>query len=178
MTEPYVHPYIPNTAPEVRAEMLAAVGATSVDEFYADVPEALRLGRSLDLPEPLVAEQDLVRHVSGLLARNVPTTERLSFLDLVEADAVGGIQNPLPGKTGVEGEPDLVDRAAVDVRAEAADVFQYVYVGEGLAGVEEDSVAVLEGGSQFSILRFDSFGVIGIQRGSELPAEADEVFRG
>ncbi|WP_438853339.1 aminomethyl-transferring glycine dehydrogenase subunit GcvPA [Agromyces sp. M3QZ16-3] len=80
MTEPFVHPYIPNTAPDVRAEMLAAVGAASVEEFYADVPEDLRLGRALDLPEPFVAEADLERHVSGLLARNVPTTERLSFL--------------------------------------------------------------------------------------------------
>ncbi|MRX43827.1 aminomethyl-transferring glycine dehydrogenase subunit GcvPA [Agromyces kandeliae] len=80
MTDPHVHPYIPNTAPEVRAEMLAAVGAASVDEFYADVPDGLRLGRALDLPEPFAAEQDLERHVSGLLARNVPTTERLSFL--------------------------------------------------------------------------------------------------
>lgn len=80
MNRPFVHPYIPNTAPDVRAEMLAAVGAASVEDFYADVPDELRLGRALDLPEPLVAEQDLVRHVSGLLGKNVPTTERLSFL--------------------------------------------------------------------------------------------------
>jgi glycine dehydrogenase subunit 1 len=80
MTEPFVHPYIPNTAPETRAAMLAAVGAASVDEFYADVPEALRLGRPLDLPEPLVAEQDLARHVTALLAKNVSTHEKLSFL--------------------------------------------------------------------------------------------------
>ncbi|MGW9628753.1 aminomethyl-transferring glycine dehydrogenase subunit GcvPA [Microbacterium sp. NPDC055521] len=80
MTHPFVHPYIPNTAPESRAAMLAAVGAESVDEFYADVPESLRLGRPLDLPEPFVAEQDLARHVRGLLAKNHSTQERLSFL--------------------------------------------------------------------------------------------------
>ena len=80
MTDPFVHPYIPNTAPESRAAMLAAVGAASVDEFYADVPADLRLDRPLDLPEPLVAEQDLVRHVEGLLAKNVSTRQRLSFL--------------------------------------------------------------------------------------------------
>ena len=70
MTHPFVHPYVPNTAPESRQAMLDAVGAASVDEFYADVPADLRLGRDLDLPEPLVAEQDLVRHVGGLLRRN------------------------------------------------------------------------------------------------------------
>jgi len=70
MTDPFIHPYVPNTAPASRQEMLDAVGAASVDEFYADVPADLRLGRDLDLPEPLVAEQDLVRHVGGLLRRN------------------------------------------------------------------------------------------------------------
>ena len=80
MTDPFVHPYIPNTAPESKAAMLAAVGAASVDEFYADVPADLRLDRPLDLPAPLVAEQDLVRHVEGLLAKNVSTRQRLSFL--------------------------------------------------------------------------------------------------
>ncbi|MFE4949284.1 hypothetical protein ACFQ9V_04180 [Leifsonia sp. NPDC056665] len=70
MTHPFVHPYVPNTAPESRQAMLDAVGAASVEEFYADVPADLRLGRDLDLPEPLIAEQDLVRHVGGLLRRN------------------------------------------------------------------------------------------------------------
>ncbi|WP_426517091.1 aminomethyl-transferring glycine dehydrogenase subunit GcvPA [Diaminobutyricibacter sp. McL0618] len=70
MTHPFVHPYVPNTAPESRQAMLDAVGAASVDEFYADVPAELRLARALDLPEPFLAEQDLVRHVGGLLRRN------------------------------------------------------------------------------------------------------------
>ncbi|UNK70639.1 aminomethyl-transferring glycine dehydrogenase subunit GcvPA [Microbacterium sp. H1-D42] len=76
----FVHPYIPNTAPESQAAMLAVVGAASVDEFYADVPGSLRLNRPLDLPAPLVAEQDLARHVRGILAKNTPTGTRLSFL--------------------------------------------------------------------------------------------------
>jgi glycine dehydrogenase subunit 1 len=76
----FVHPYIPNTAPESRAAMLAAVGAESVEEFYADVPASLRLNRPLDLPAPLIAEQDLARHVRGILSANRSTEERLSFL--------------------------------------------------------------------------------------------------
>ena len=80
MSEPFVHPYIPNTAPEVTAEMLAAVGAASVEEFYADVPADLRLHRPLNVPAPLPAEQDLARHVRGILAQNRTTEERLSFL--------------------------------------------------------------------------------------------------
>ncbi|MFF2389710.1 aminomethyl-transferring glycine dehydrogenase subunit GcvPA [Agromyces sp. NPDC058104] len=80
MTDAFVHPYIPNTAPATKQAMLDAVGATSTEEFYADVPAELRLGRPLDLPAPLLAEQDLARHVRGLLAKNRSTDERLSFL--------------------------------------------------------------------------------------------------
>ncbi|MFI6323540.1 aminomethyl-transferring glycine dehydrogenase subunit GcvPA [Nonomuraea sp. NPDC050556] len=71
------HPYIPNAEPRVRAEMLEAIGATSVEEFYADIPAALRLDRPLDLPAPFAAEYELKRHMKGLFGRNV---EGLSFL--------------------------------------------------------------------------------------------------
>ncbi|MGW0481206.1 aminomethyl-transferring glycine dehydrogenase subunit GcvPA [Nonomuraea sp. NPDC003214] len=74
------HPYIPNAEPGVRAEMLAAIGAASVEEFYADIPAELRLNRPLDLPAPFVAEQDLVRHMEGLLGRDTGTDRALSFL--------------------------------------------------------------------------------------------------
>ncbi|WP_308467826.1 aminomethyl-transferring glycine dehydrogenase subunit GcvPA [Rathayibacter soli] len=80
MTEPFVHPYVPNTVPEIKAAMLRATGAASIDEFYEDVPSELRLGRELNLPAPFSAEQDLLRHVTGLLQVNVPTSEQLSFL--------------------------------------------------------------------------------------------------
>jgi glycine dehydrogenase subunit 1 len=80
-----VHPYIPNSVPAIKKEMLRAVGAASVDDFYADVPEALRLREPLDLPEALSSEQTLRRHVAGLLARNTAAGsgspgEYLSFL--------------------------------------------------------------------------------------------------
>ena len=60
--------------------MLAAIGASSVEELYADVPEALRLRRLLDLPPPLRSEVELARHVRSLTDRNVSTGEVLSFL--------------------------------------------------------------------------------------------------
>ena len=75
-----VHPYIPNSVPEVKEEMLRAVGAKSIDELYADIPEALRLRSRLNLPEPLLSETELIRHVDGLLNRNQSTRESLSFL--------------------------------------------------------------------------------------------------
>ncbi|MCX5202805.1 aminomethyl-transferring glycine dehydrogenase subunit GcvPA [Streptomyces sp. NBC_00237] len=75
-----VHPYIPNSVPAVRQAMLEAVGASSVEDFYADIPEEIRLRRSLDLPAPLRSEAQLVRHMEKLLARNTPASRTLSFL--------------------------------------------------------------------------------------------------
>lgn len=74
------HPYIPNAIPEVKAAMLAAVDAATIDEFYADVPASLRLVEPLDLPQPFPSEADLVRHVEGFLRRNTSTRDVLSFL--------------------------------------------------------------------------------------------------
>lgn len=77
---PGAHPYLPNAVPAIREEMLAQVGARTTDELYDVIPEALRLGRLLELPEALPAEADLRRHVAGLLARNRSCDEVLSFL--------------------------------------------------------------------------------------------------
>jgi glycine dehydrogenase subunit 1 len=77
---PTVHPYIPNSVPEVRAAMLEAVDAESVEEFYADIPAHLRLDQPLDLPAPLSSEAELVRHVGGLIGRNTSTRQLVSFL--------------------------------------------------------------------------------------------------
>lgn len=77
-----VYPYIPNSVPAIKEEMLRAVGAESVEEFYADVPEALRLRQPLNLLQPLLSEFELKRHVEGLLACNTTCGEALSFLVL------------------------------------------------------------------------------------------------
>jgi glycine dehydrogenase subunit 1 len=62
-----------------REEMLAAIGVSSVDELFGQVPEAVRLGRELDLP-PALGEVELARHVEELANRNVHTGAELSFL--------------------------------------------------------------------------------------------------
>jgi len=75
-----VYPYIPNSVPDVQQEMLADIGAESVEELYEDIPEALRLRRRLDLPDPMLSEVELTRHVADILSRNVTCDEYLSFL--------------------------------------------------------------------------------------------------
>ncbi len=75
-----VYPYIPNSVPSIKKEMLEAVGAASPDEFYADIPEELRFRATMDLPAPFLSEYALKRHVEGMLARNTTAGEALSFL--------------------------------------------------------------------------------------------------
>ncbi len=41
--------YVPHTADD-RAKMLSAIGAATVEEMFADIPEAVRLQKELDLP--------------------------------------------------------------------------------------------------------------------------------
>ena len=74
------YPYIPNSAPEVKAAMLAAIGANSIEELYAEIPPELRMRRPMDLPEPLLSEHALKRHVQSLLALNRHCGEVLSLL--------------------------------------------------------------------------------------------------
>jgi glycine dehydrogenase subunit 1 len=62
-----------------RAEMLEAIGVASADALFEQVPEAVRLGRELDLP-PALGEAELTRHLEELAARNVHTGAELSFL--------------------------------------------------------------------------------------------------
>ncbi len=78
--ESTVHPYIPNSVPEVKRQMLKVVGAESPDELFEDVPENLRLRRPMNLPGPLRSEYALKRHVDGLLGKNKTAGECLSFL--------------------------------------------------------------------------------------------------
>ena len=72
------HPYLSLTEHD-REEMLAAIGVSSVEELFRDIPSAVRLDRPLAL-EPRLAEQEIVEHLEELAARNVHTGAELSFL--------------------------------------------------------------------------------------------------
>jgi glycine dehydrogenase subunit 1 len=62
-----------------RAAMLEAIGVSSIDELFEQVPESVRLGRPLDL-EPALSEPELVAHLEELASRNVHVGAELSFL--------------------------------------------------------------------------------------------------
>ena len=75
-----VHPYIPNSAPDVRRAMLDYLGVADVADLYAAIPTELRLDRALDLPEAILSEHNLKAHVLGLLGDVVSTEDYASFL--------------------------------------------------------------------------------------------------
>ena len=75
----FIHPYIPNSVPEVREEMLKEVGLKSVYDVYAEIPDRLRFKGRLDLPEPITSEARLKRHVEEILKKNNTCKEYLNF---------------------------------------------------------------------------------------------------
>ena len=62
-----------------RDEMLAAIGAASVEELFREIPEGVRFRGRLDL-EPALSEPELTAHMEQLAGRNVHTGVELSFL--------------------------------------------------------------------------------------------------
>jgi len=72
------HPFLSLTD-EDREAMLGAIGVSSVDELFEQVPEGVRLRRDLDL-EPALSEPELVAHMEELASRNVSSGDEISFL--------------------------------------------------------------------------------------------------
>src|SRR5437763_1187980 len=59
--------------------MLAAIGVSSIEELFADIPAQLRLGRPLSL-DPGLSELEVFEELRALAAKNVSTDEEVSFL--------------------------------------------------------------------------------------------------
>jgi glycine dehydrogenase subunit 1 len=76
----FIHPYIPNSVPEVKQKMLEEIGVSDADDLYEDIPDELRFKRKLNLPEPLLSELELKRHVEKVLNKNKSCEEYLNFL--------------------------------------------------------------------------------------------------
>jgi glycine dehydrogenase subunit 1 len=62
-----------------REAMLEAIGAGSIDDLFADLPESVRLGRPIELP-PGKPEQEVYAYLRDLAARNVSAEDELSFV--------------------------------------------------------------------------------------------------
>lgn len=70
--------YLPHS-PDDRQAMLAAMGASSIDELVDSIPRPLRLSEPLALPEPL-PEPELLARFRELSARNLSAEDHPCFL--------------------------------------------------------------------------------------------------
>jgi glycine cleavage system P protein (glycine dehydrogenase) subunit 1 len=59
--------------------MLDTIGVDSIDDLFADIPDELRLGRQLDLPEGL-SETECFDHLAALAGRNAHADAETCFL--------------------------------------------------------------------------------------------------
>ena len=62
-----------------RKEMLDAIGVGSVDDLFEQIPEGVRLGRPLELPDGM-SEDEVNRHLTALAARNRHADDEVTFL--------------------------------------------------------------------------------------------------
>ncbi len=70
--------YVPTTTQQ-QEEMLSSIGAASMDELLAAIPESVRLRRLLDLP-PALSEPALKKYLTKLAAKNTNLEQMVSFL--------------------------------------------------------------------------------------------------
>ena len=61
-------PYLPHTPDDIK-QMLDTIGVGSVQELFADIPDAIQLRQRVSLPEP-AAEYDVYRKLGELAAEN------------------------------------------------------------------------------------------------------------
>jgi glycine dehydrogenase subunit 1 len=70
--------YCPHTPDDIQ-KMLAEIGVSSIENLFSEIPEDLRLGRPIALPDGL-SEPELVKKISDLARQNDSTSKLSCFL--------------------------------------------------------------------------------------------------
>src|SRR6185295_11412430 len=68
-----------SATPGDRAEMLAAIGVESADELFEQIPQPLRLGRPLALPQGM-SESEVYERMAELAERNADAESEVCFV--------------------------------------------------------------------------------------------------
>lgn len=74
-----VHPYIPNSVPEIKRKMLREIGVRKADALFEVIPERIKFKKRLKLPTSS-SEYEVKRHIESVLSRNKTCSEMLSFV--------------------------------------------------------------------------------------------------
>lgn len=73
------HPYMANSVPALKQEMLDSIGVDSIEQLFQQIPAEHRLKRPINLP-PALNESQLRRHLLSILSKNKTTEQYLNFL--------------------------------------------------------------------------------------------------
>lgn len=74
------HPYIPNSDESIQKDMLKEIGLETLEDLHCEIPEELKMKKSMNLPKPYGSEYELKREVNKILNKNISTDEYISFL--------------------------------------------------------------------------------------------------
>ncbi|HVB12777.1 MAG TPA: hypothetical protein VNE86_06560, partial [Nitrososphaerales archaeon] len=74
-----VHKFLPNSEEGILHLMLEKLGIQNASQLFSDIPESVRLKRSLNLPEAM-SEIELEKFVNSKLAKNKAAPECLNFI--------------------------------------------------------------------------------------------------
>ncbi len=137
-------PYLLNTEADI-AEMLARIGAASIDDLFAPIPSELRLQRPLAIP-PGMDEITLTEHMSTLARKNQSASDAVCFL------GGGAYDHFVPSVVDVIASRSENYTAYTPYQAEASQgtlqcVFEYQTLMCQLAGMDVANASLYEGGS-------------------------------
>jgi glycine dehydrogenase subunit 1 len=137
-------PYIYNT-PEDQQEMLKAIGAASLDDLFAPIPDDLQLKRPLDLP-PALSEMELDQHLRQLAARNEHAGTKVCFL------GGGSYDHFVPSVCDVIGARSEFYTSYTPYQAEASQgnlqvMFEYQSLITRLTGMDVANSSLYDGAS-------------------------------
>jgi glycine dehydrogenase subunit 1 len=137
-------PYLYNT-PEDQREMLAAIGAGSIDELFDQTPDELKLGRPLDLP-PAMSELELDQHLRQLAAGNQHAGQKACFL------GGGSYDHFVPAVCDVIGSRSEFYTSYTPYQAEASQgnlqaMFEYQSLITRLTGLDVANSSLYDGAS-------------------------------
>lgn len=75
-----VYPYIPNSAPENKRQMMEFLGIDDLADLYTSIPEELIYRGPLDIDPALLDEYSLKRHTEMLLSENISCSDFCNYL--------------------------------------------------------------------------------------------------
>jgi glycine dehydrogenase subunit 1 len=137
-------PYLYNT-PEDQQAMLAAIGASSLEELFAMIPADMRLDRTLNIPSAM-SELELTQHMAALAAMNEHAGSKVCFLGGGSYDHfIPAVADEIAGRgefyTSYTPYQPEVSQGNLQV------VFEYQTLITRLTGLDVSNASLYDGGS-------------------------------